>query len=147
MNVLRRLSDDVAAVVDAVGPAVLHVRAMRDRRPGLASGSGVLVTPDGYALTNSHVVHGATAIEVALADGTTSVADVVGDDPATDLAVLKVDAPAAGALTHAGLGDSNALRVGDFVVAVGSPARSRPGSSARSGARSAATTASARSRA
>lgn len=118
---LRALSDSVAAVVDTVGPAVLHVRALRDEGPGLSSGSGVLVTPDGYALTNSHVVRGATAIEVALADGTTSVADVVGDDPTTDLAVLKVDAPASARPGYATLGDSNALRVGDFVVAVGSP--------------------------
>src|SRR5262245_28271510 len=118
-NVLRRFSDDVAAVVDKVSPAVLHVRTLRERRGEMSGGSGVVVTPDGYALTNSHVIHGASAIEVAFGDGSTTIADVVGDDPATDLAVLRVER--GGNVPHAALGDSRALRVGDFVIAVGSP--------------------------
>jgi S1-C subfamily serine protease len=96
---------------------VLHVRAIRGERARLAGGSGVVVTSDGYALTNSHVVSGTAGIEVELADGRTLLADLVGDDPATDLAVLKVD----GNVQHTPLRDSNALRVGDFALAVGSP--------------------------
>ncbi|HZU99124.1 MAG TPA: trypsin-like peptidase domain-containing protein, partial [Planctomycetota bacterium] len=117
MSLLRGISDEVATVVEKVGPAVLHVSTLRDR--GASSGSGVIVTPDGYALTNSHVVHEATAVEAALADGRTLLADVVGSDPATDLAVLRLARD--GRLPHAALGDSNSLRVGDFVIAVGSP--------------------------
>lgn len=129
MGILSSLADEVEAVVERVGPAVLHVRAIPGlrgsarRRTGLASGSGVVVTPDGYALTNSHVVHGSAGIEVELADGRTALADLVGDDPATDLAVLRLALPADGGaeLPHAELADSNALRVGDVAVAVGSP--------------------------
>jgi S1-C subfamily serine protease len=117
MAVLRALSDEVASLVERVGPSVLHVRAIRGERARLSGGSGVVVTPDGYALTNSHVVSGTAGIEVELADGRTLLADLVGDDPATDLAVLKVD----GSVQHAPLRDSNALRVGDFALAVGSP--------------------------
>lgn len=117
MSLLRGISDEVASVVEKVGPAVLHVSTLRERGGG--SGSGVLVTPDGYALTNSHVVHGATAVEAALADGRTLLADVVGSDAATDLAVLRLSDEKG--LAHATLGDSNALRVGDFAIAVGSP--------------------------
>jgi len=80
----------------------------------------VLLTPDGYALTNSHVVHGSAGIEAELADGRTLLCDLVGDDPATDLALLHLD-PMGTGVTHAALGDSNALRVGDFAIAVGSP--------------------------
>jgi S1-C subfamily serine protease len=119
MNSLRSLSDEVAGVVERVGPAVLHVRALHANRRGLGTGSGVLISPDGYALTNSHVVHGSAGIEAELSDGRTHIADLVGDDPATDLAVLRFGAK--DKLPHAELGDSNALRVGDFVVAVGSP--------------------------
>jgi S1-C subfamily serine protease len=118
MSLLRSLSDEVAAVVDRIGPAVLHIRAIRERGP-LAGGSGVLIAPDGYALTNSHVVHGAAGIEAELGDGRTVLADVVGDDPATDLALLRL--AATDRLPFAPLGDSNALRVGDFVIALGSP--------------------------
>jgi S1-C subfamily serine protease len=119
VSLLRSLSDELASVVERAGPSVLHVRAMRERRPGVSGGSGVLVSPDGFALTNSHVVHGATAVEADTPEGRTLVADVVGDDPATDLAVLRLpsDAP----LACSTLGDSNALRVGDVVLAVGSP--------------------------
>ncbi|MEZ5966995.1 MAG: trypsin-like peptidase domain-containing protein [Planctomycetota bacterium] len=117
MSVLRAFSDEVARLVELVRPAVLHVRTMRAGRRGLGGGSAVLVTPDGFALTNSHVVHGADGVEVTLHDGTTAVVDVVGSDPITDVAVLRVPRS-----THsAPLGDSNALRVGETVVAVGSP--------------------------
>jgi S1-C subfamily serine protease len=118
-SILRAISNEVATVVERLSPAVLHVRALRERSPGLASGSGVIATPDGYALTNSHVVHGAAGVEVQLADGRTVLADLVGDDPATDLAVLKLEGGER--FPHAPLGDSNALRVGDFAIAVGSP--------------------------
>lgn len=118
MSFLRSLSNEVAAVVEKASGPVIHVHALRDRSPGLATGSGVIITPDGYALTNSHVVHGASAVEATLAEGDTVLADVIGDDPATDLAVLKVDGARR---PHAELADSNALRVGDWVVAVGSP--------------------------
>lgn len=117
MTTLRALSDDVAAVVEKVSPAVLHVRTIRPGRSGLGGGSGVVVTPDGLALTNHHVVADATAVEVELADGGGRLADVVGVDPVTDLAVLRV--PEGGA--HAELGDSNAVRVGNVVVAIGAP--------------------------
>jgi len=122
MGVLSSLADEVEGVVERVGPAVLHVRAIPGgrRARGLAGGSGVLATPDGYALTNSHVVHGSAGIEVELADGRTLLADLVGEDRATDLAVLRVPAEG-GRLPHAELGDSNALRVGDVAIAVGSP--------------------------
>ncbi len=119
MNALLSLSEDVSAIVDAASPAVLHVRTIHPRRRALGGGSGVLITPDGYALTNSHVVHGASAVEVELADGRTVLADIVGDDPATDLALLRL--PSGAALAFLQLGDSNALRVGEVVVAVGSP--------------------------
>ncbi|TAJ19181.1 MAG: trypsin-like serine protease, partial [Planctomycetota bacterium] len=119
MGILHSFSDAVAAVVQRASPAVLHLQSIRERSQGLASGSGVLITPDGYALTNSHVVHGAAAIEALLPDGRTLLADIVGDDPATDLALLRL-APAH-ALPHVELADSGALRVGDFGIAVGAP--------------------------
>jgi S1-C subfamily serine protease len=122
---MRSIADEVAEIVERVGPAVVHVRAIpgskqRGRRArGLSSGSGVIVSSDGYVLTNSHVVHGSAGVEVELADGRTILTDLVGDDPATDLALLKVSSP--GALPFAELANSNELRVGDFAVAVGSP--------------------------
>lgn len=118
MSLLNSLSSEVSALVGSISPAVIHVRALRPGRNGTATGSGVLVDRDGHFLTNSHVVRGATAVEAELADGRTLLADLVGDDPATDLALLRVDR---GELAHGVLGDSNRLRVGDFVIAVGSP--------------------------
>lgn len=124
MGFLNSMSEEVAALIERRGPAVLHVRALRAAqrrhpRGDLASGSGVLISSDGLALTNSHVVRGANGIEAELADGRTVLVDLIGDDPATDLAVLRLSG--AGPWPAAELGDSNRVRVGDFVLAVGSP--------------------------
>src|SRR6478735_3236993 len=107
MSLLSNLSDEVAAIADHIGPALVHVRALNQRSPAIGSGSGVLIDADGHFLTNSHVVRHATAVEVDLFDGRTRIADLIGDDPATDLALLRItDAPQP---PHASLGDSNKL--------------------------------------
>jgi Do/DeqQ family serine protease len=89
------------------------------RRRQLGLGSGVIVSPEGYLLTNHHVIEGASEIEVQLTDGRSTTAKVVGSDPETDIAVLKIDLP--GALPVMRLGDVRALRVGDAVLAIGNP--------------------------
>ena len=126
MGFMHSLSDEVAAIVERTGPAVLHVRSLqsgqsrRSRGGGIISGgSGVVISDDGLALTNSHVIHGASGIEAELSDGRSVIVDLIGEDPATDLAVLKL--PISQGFQPATLGDSNSLRVGDFVLAVGSP--------------------------
>ncbi len=88
-------------------------------RAQLGLGSGVIVSPEGYLLTNHHVVEGASEIEVQLTDGRSTTARVVGSDPETDIAVLKIELP--GALPVMRLGDVRALRVGDPVLAIGNP--------------------------
>ena len=111
----------VIAAVAAVSPAVAHVRVERAKgaRGGReGSGSGFLITPDGYLVTNSHVASGAARVEVTLADGRTASAAIVGDDPDSDLAVLKV---AADDLASCRFGASADVRVGQVAVAIGSP--------------------------
>ena len=116
---LAALADDAAALVERAAPAVLHLRTLHPDKRRLGGGSGVLIAPDGFALTNSHVVHGATAVEAELASGETTLVEVVGTDPQTDLALLRIHAEER--LGHLELADSNTLRVGEHVVAIGAP--------------------------
>ncbi len=115
-------SEAVTSAVARVAPAVAHLRVEkkpRGRRPShQGSGSGFVITPDGYLLTNSHVAGTAAAIEVTLPDGRIVPADIVGDDPDSDLALLKI---AAHDLAYCRLGDSTRVRVGQVAIAIGSP--------------------------
>jgi S1-C subfamily serine protease len=113
-------SQAIIDVVDGVGPAVVKIdvgHAGKQMRAG--SGSGVIVAPDGLVLTNSHVVGGASRVELMTTEGRSLTARVVGDDPDTDLALVRVDAPVT--LPAARLGDSKRLRRGQLVVAIGNP--------------------------
>lgn len=97
-------------------PSVVHVKARNGARGG--SGSGFLISPDGFVMTNSHVIHGANHISVQTGDGREARAEKVGDDPDTDLAVLRIDLPD---LQHIAFAESGRVRVGQIAIAIGNP--------------------------
>jgi S1-C subfamily serine protease len=116
-ELLDAYSQSVITTVQRAGPAVVHIAAQGEKGRG-GSGSGFLVSPDGMVVTNSHVVHGATKLTVQTSDGRISRATLIGDDPDTDLAVIRIDLPD---LPHIGFADSGDVRVGQIAVAIGNP--------------------------
>ena len=122
-TLLDAYSATVVGVAEQVSPAVVKIdayhRTAQGKEQAAGSGSGFLFTPDGLILTNSHVVAEAGSLRVNLADGIEADAQIIGQDPHTDLAVLKISMP--GALPYVRLGNSRAVRVGQIVVAIGNP--------------------------
>lgn len=122
LDLLDAYSRAIVKVVEEVGPAVVGIsiggHSQRPAAEQAGAGSGVIIAPDGYILTNDHVVAQAKRLQATLEDGRTLTADVIGADPASDLAVIRVNASG---LPFATLGDSAALRVGQLVIAIGNP--------------------------
>ncbi len=122
VELLDAYSRAVTTVVDRVGPAVVSISVGKqsegNEQDQMGAGSGVVIAPDGYIITNDHVAHDAKQLEVTLTDGSTLPAAIVGTDPATDLAVIRAEGSN---LPFATLGDSASLRVGQLVIAIGNP--------------------------
>jgi S1-C subfamily serine protease len=116
-DLLDAYSQAVIHVVETVSPAVISVSG-RDENGRGGGGSGFIVTPGGYAITNSHVVDGRPKLRAETTEGDRLRVELIGDDPATDLAIVRL---AASGLPYTQLGDSDALRVGQLVIAMGSP--------------------------
>ena len=117
-DLLDDYSRTVSDVVERVGPSVVRIDVKRGGRPA-GSGSGVIVSSDGLALTNSHVVQGSRVVALTTLEGRELQARVLGDDPDTDLALLRVEADVS--LPMARLGDSSKLKRGQIAIAIGNP--------------------------
>jgi len=117
-GLLDAYSRAVAGAAERVGPAVAHLAVEQRGQARHGSGSAFAFTPDGLLVTNSHVVHGARAVRASFADGPTYDADVIGEDPDTDIAVIRIGAAGLPAATF---GSSRGLRVGQLAIAIGNP--------------------------